>query len=221
MKNSTLAVLLLLGALTSVAQPTHLSYEVVRTFEEPIGSTDLTGFSTFRVYVHFESEDDFLSSIYGYGLDTEKPFAYSPDEEDVAIVTDCECFNSEFGGLLGNRVSKRAMEMMPELVYNSYWTINLTNSDDKGFVAVATTITSGDSNEDPCNWRIDDGTIFTLHDYPNGRAGADKKVLVAQVTTCSEVFTIELCVQTFIESSRDNIHYWCPDGPFEISLKKE
>lgn len=69
---------------------------------------------------------------------------------------------------------------------------------------------------DPCNWILDDGSIYTLPGQPNGHAGETRRVLIAQITTCSTDLSIEVCLQTFVQGSRDDMHFWCTDEPYVI-----
>lgn len=217
---SALAFLsLLLAAATLTAQPTHLSHEVVKVHTGIVGETDLTGFTTYRVYLNFTHEDDFLSSLYANSLSPDQPFIFSPDREDLAIHTDCACYNHPSGGLLGNKTSSRVAQFLPELAYDSWWTINQTCTEDPGQVTIITSVVSTppDETDSVCNWVIDDGGIFTFVREPNGWAGSSRRVLVAQITTCSEVIGLELCAQTFVEGNQHDTHYWCTSERYIIS----
>ena len=41
------------------------SVETVMHHEGMVGDTDLTGFTTYRVYIHLQNQYDFVSAIYG------------------------------------------------------------------------------------------------------------------------------------------------------------
>ncbi len=213
-----LAFLFILLVVAVHAQPVRLTHEVVREHTGRVGAADLTGYVTYRVYAVFENEDDFLVALHGNTRNEAAPFEFSPDDQDVAIHANCDCYSSPYGDLLGNRISKRAMEASPEAAYDTYYTINLTNSEQKGSVSASTTVTSTGAElpANPCNWILDDGSIYTLPDQPNGRAGAERRVLIAQITTCSTDLSIEVCLQTFIKGSRDDMNFWCTDQAYTI-----
>lgn len=205
-------------AITLHAQPVGLTHAIVREHSGVVGTTDLTGYVTYRVYAEFKNEADFLVALHGNTRNEAAPFEFSPDDEDIAIHANCDCYNSPYGDLLGNRISKRAMEAQPEAAFDTYYTINLTHSEQKGSLSASTTVTSTGTvlPANPCNWILDDGSIYTLPDQPNGLAGETRRVLIAQITTCSTELSIEVCLQTFIEGARDNMHFWCTETPYVI-----
>lgn len=209
------AVLTTLGAF---AQPTGLSYEVVQRHEGMVGQTDLTGFTTYRIYVEYTNERDFLSSMYGSTRDSIAPFTFSPDDEDIVLEADCGCFHSEYGALFANGFNMNIAAMAPELAYHSFYTINKLGSSDPGQLSyIASTLSHSEEEATSiCNWRIDDGSIFTYAGEPNGYAHEGKRVLIAQVTSCSEELRFSVCIQTFVEGSQENVHYWCTESPFVI-----
>jgi hypothetical protein len=201
------------------AQPTGVSHELVATHTGVVGTTDLTGYRTYRIYVNFTNESDFMSSLYGFSNSTDAPFGFSPDREDLAIRTDCDCYQPTFGGLLGNSSPSYIAQTHPEFEYRSFWTINLTGSEQAGVLNILATVSEPtlEEAEGVCNWVIDDGGIFTYAGEPNGKAGPQRRVLVAQITTCSASFSVQLCVQTFVKGNQDDTHYWCPEAVYTIS----
>ncbi len=205
-------------SLSTYAQPTGLSYEVVHRHEGMVGDTDLTGYTTYRIYVDFTSESDFLSSLYGSTRDSIAPFTYSPDDEDIVLEADCGCFHSEFGALFANGFSMKIVAAVPELAYHSFYTINKMGSNEPGQLSyIASTLSQLEEDATSiCNWRIDDGSIFTYAGEPNGYARESKRVLIAQVTSCSEELRLSVCVQTFVGGNQDDVHYWCTEEAFVI-----
>ena len=208
-----------LASLSALAQPTGLSYEVVQRHEGMVGTTDLTGFTTYRIYVEYTNDRDFLSSMYGSTRDSIAPFTFSPDDEDIVLEADCGCFHSEYGALFANGFNMNIAAMAPELAYHSFYTINKVGSSDAGQLSyIASTLSHSEEEATSiCNWRIDDGSIFTYAGEPNGFAQEGKRVLIAQVTSCSAELRLSVCIQTFVEGSQENVHYWCTETPFLIT----
>ncbi|MGB1671075.1 MAG: hypothetical protein ACPHCT_06355, partial [Flavobacteriales bacterium] len=65
MKRLLLGVIAVFCSTLAYSQATEI---VVETYAENIGmagTTDLTGYNTYRVYVKFSSPDDFLTAVYG------------------------------------------------------------------------------------------------------------------------------------------------------------
>lgn len=207
------------ASLSAYAQPTGLSYEVIQRHEGMVGNTDLTGYTTYRIYVDYTNANDFLSSIYGNALDSIAPFSYSPDNEDIFLEADCGCFHSEFGALFGGGFNMRIAEAVPELAYQSFFTIGKVGSAEPGQISFIASAQSEPEDEvsSICNWRIDDGSVFTFAGEPNGFARNGNRVLVAQVTSCSEKLSLSLCVQSFLNGNQEDVHYWCTETPFLIT----
>lgn len=217
--HSIIAFCAFVASLSGFAQPTGLSYEVVKRHEGVVGTTDLTGYTTYRIYVDYTSETDFLSSMYGSTRDTIAPFTYSPDDEDIALEADCGCYHNEYGSLFANGLNMEVISVLPEFAYHSFYTINKLVSDDPGQLSYIASTLSAKEEDTPsiCNWRIDDGSIFTYAGEPNGYAGEGKRVLIAQVTSCSEELRFSVCIQTFVGGSQEDVHYWCTEAPFLIT----
>ncbi|MFM1931998.1 MAG: hypothetical protein RL226_1301, partial [Bacteroidota bacterium] len=195
----------------SIAQPTGIVVQVEHVHYGVVGSTDLTGYITYGVYVCFTNEDDFLSAL--YGLAQANPLIFQPDEEDLAIYTDCPCYESPFGAYLGSGINDVLIGPFPELAYDSWWTIGMSSSNDPGAVQVASTLPSTPvvTSGSVCNNIIDDGAVFTTFPQPNGFAGEDLKVQIAQITTCATELTVDICVQTFVNGSQANQDLTCPE----------
>ncbi len=213
MRKYLLVVLSALASLGSNAQVTGFELEVVDVWYGDVGSTNLNGYITYRVYMTFTNEADFLSAIYGLQL-TNPPFVVNPDGVDLFIEADCDCYNETgFGGFLGNS-APAVCAFLPEVCVDTYWTIGLEPGQNGFLQAVATasnpTVLTG---ADPCTTFIDDGAVFTLIGEPHGTAGTDLRILVLQITTCSTEMAVNLCAQTFVNGSQQTIVEECYD-PF-------
>lgn len=170
------AVLCTLGA---NAQFTSLEVEPWYVHTGPTADgVDLTGYTTYRIYVHLASPTDFVSSVYG---ELENP---------LYINSTTSFWQSGFGGLTGPDVNSNFLAFAPSLEYDSFVTIGRAQSNEPG--------NSINSVQSSCDmWITEFGTLggnleidcifggawFALNGDVNGVAGADLRVLVAQLTT--------------------------------------
>ena len=65
MKRLLLGVCALLCSTLAYSQPTGIVVETINENIGMVGTTDLTGYSTYRLYVKFSHPDDFLSAVAG------------------------------------------------------------------------------------------------------------------------------------------------------------
>jgi gliding motility-associated-like protein len=211
MRKFLLVVFAAIASLGIYAQPTGFVVEVEDVWYGNLGAANLNGYITYRVYMTYTNPTDFLSAIYGLQL-TNPPFVVNPDGEDIFIETDCNCYNeTNFGGFLGNS-APAVCAFVPEVCADTYWTIGLT-AGQNGFLQAVSTASNPVvlTGADPCEAFIDDGAIFTLFGEPHGTAGADLRVLILQITTCSTEIGIELCAQTFVNGTQQQIDQQCFD----------
>ena len=145
-----------------------------------VGTDDLTGYTTYRIYALCENTDDFVSSVSG---DSEFP---------TRIMSTGDFFQSDFGGLLGSDQNPALFAFFPGAEYDSFVTIGLTesasNSNGEGTINVVDNAANpwGSNFENGNDLIIDDeigGSWFIFNGNTNGTAGDDFRVLLAQVTT--------------------------------------
>ena len=155
-----------------------LQIEPIAVHEGMVGTDDLTGFTTYRIYALCAHEDDFVSSVTG---DAEFP---------TRIMSTGGFFQSPFGGLLGNNQIPALFAFFPSAAFDSFITIGLTQGPESGEGAVNTIESSenswGEDFENGGDLLIDDaigGGWFIFNGNSNGVAGEDSRVLLAQVTT--------------------------------------
>ena len=141
---------------------------------------DLAGMTTYRVYVVLPEEGDFLSSVSGEG-------SFS-----TQLRTTTSFYQHPLGSHTPNFLNPALYGGFPELEYDSYVTIGLDQMPDLGagegtIDAVQTPDAPWYSNfengDDIVIGSLFGGAYFTLNGNANGYAGADGKVLVAQLTT--------------------------------------
>lgn len=164
-----------------------------------LGVTDLTGYSTTRIYVTTENEDDFLSSVSG---DATNP---------TLVNTTTNFYHALLGAGTPNGINSLLFPVYPDLAYDSWVTVGLEGAPNAGAgEANVSTVQSNDNpwltNFDPGggqaggNIAIDDaigGAWYALNGDANGIAGSDLKVLAGQFTTTGEL-SGQLYVQVFI-----------------------
>ena len=164
-----------------------------------VGTTDLTGFSTYRVYVTLENNDDFLSAIFG--------LAATP----MNISSSTSFFHHPAGGNTSDQILPAVFPTIPEVEFDSWVTIGKTDATSPGnAIQVA---------QDPSEPWMDtfaagnnlviDGIIggawFTLFgvDAVNALPDVDGKVLIGQFTT-DGVLTGSINGQVFVGSDQQN-----------------
>ena len=157
----------------------ELSVEVETVAEHTGG--DLAGMSTYRIYAVLPQEGDFLSSISGEGTFS------------TQIRTSTSFYQHPLGGVTPNSINPILFGSFPELEYDSYVTIGLDQQpialDGEGEVKLAGNDWQADfeSGDDVVLTGEFGGAWFVLNGDANGYAGADRRVLVAQVTTDGSV----------------------------------
>lgn len=208
---------------TTFSQFADPAYSVVpvETHTGMVGTTDLSGFTTYRIYVHVDSDDYVLSAIYANFVDA---VVFSFDAE-------CDIFQHPQGEFIGANISCALQEFEPALAYDSWFTIGNECSGDPGNVTPAynqppQAQVLEDFNEDggigPGFLDIDDFAIFTTNDQPNAQPFQDTdgvwKVLVGQITTCGNFdfcFGVDLIDITQTGVTHEN--YICSSSPCEDS----
>ena len=206
-RNLLLAFVLVPSSLFS--QGYGLELEVVSndigTLVGALGTTDLTGYSCYRIYVTMNNEDDFMSSVSG---DINNP---------TYVNTTTHFYHTALGAATPNGINPLLFPVYPDLLYDSWVTIGMEGVPNAsiGESAVAT-VQSFDNpwatNFDP-GWGAPGGTIaiddpiggawYALNGDANGIAGDDLKVLVGQFTTTG-VISGQLYIQVYINGNGAN-----------------
>jgi hypothetical protein len=192
----------------SVPDGYWIEVEEFAVHEGMVGTVDLAGFTTYRIYLNMVNEHDFLSTISGeFGnpliLNSTSDYAWFNDL-DLGVDIGAEN-NSGFFGFL------------PQLAFDSWLTIGGESSGDGIDVSAAEgDISLFDEFNSGGNVLIDDPTgsaLFTLYpcdaedlsscdwSHPSF-AGDDLRVLVGQVTTQGEL-TGQMQIQVFGNGNAD------------------
>ncbi len=167
---------------------------VTLSLEEHVVHTSgtLAGQTTYRLYAVLPNETDFLSAVKGEGA------------EPLNITTTTSFYQDPNGGADGTNINSLFFQFVPELQYDSWVTIGHAPED--GTAQQNLTI----ANSPNQNWIaafeaggdivMDDifGGLWSIFNDGNsqGLAGADKKVLIAQLTTDGTI-TAQLTAQYF------------------------
>ena len=170
-----------------------------------LGVTDLTGYSSTRLYVTMNNADDFMSSVSG---DVVNP---------TYVNTTTSFYHALLGAATPNGINSLLFPVYPDLAYDSWVTIGLEGAPNAaaGEAAVSTVQSAGNpwaTNFDlggglpGGNIVIDDpigGAWYALNGDANGVAGDDLKVLVGQFTTDGDL-SGQLYTQVFINGDGAN-----------------
>ncbi|MBN30686.1 MAG: hypothetical protein CL845_01620 [Crocinitomicaceae bacterium] len=144
-----------------------------------VGMTDLSGYTTYRIYALCENEDDFVSAVAG------------DDEFPTYIHSTTDFFQHEAGGVLGESSNPLIFPFIPEAAYDSWVTIGLEGEVESASGEASVSILEGlepwvEPFEAGGSLNIADalgGLWYVLNGASNGIAGEDKKVLLGQFTT--------------------------------------
>ncbi|MGB1073068.1 MAG: hypothetical protein ACPGYZ_03160 [Flavobacteriales bacterium] len=196
-----LALILLVSALPPqlLAQPTGIVVETISDNIGMVGTTDLTGYSTYRVYVKFSHPDDFLSAVAGDA-------ANGP----VVIEGGNNFYQDPLGGATPEFNNPALFAAFPSLEYDSYVTIGIDGpSQNYPGTAGVSIVTDEDQPwsetfEQGNDLIIDSpigGAWFATYIYSNGVAGPDSLVLIGQFTT-DAALTGQITFQTFIQGQQ-------------------
>ncbi|MCB0760191.1 MAG: T9SS type A sorting domain-containing protein [Flavobacteriales bacterium] len=148
------------------------------------------GFNTWRVYVHFESADDYLSAVYASTESVPLTIGSSTDQ----------IWNSALGGITRDDITDAMISVAPVVEYDSYVAVGATStgnevsfiSSQPAFNLIDDAFGAGSTDELDENLYMVDGIWFNLpYDDDSFASGNDNSVLIAQITTDGDV---EVCV---------------------------
>lgn len=170
-----------------------LRLEKVTVHDGFVGDTDLSGYTTYRLYVDLQDSADFVSAVYGNELDT------------LSLFTSGDFYQNVLGGSTPNGINPILYPAFPELEFDSWVTIGIDQVPSTGNQAISTV----EDNASPWILPFEMGTGFEVNTITggswyivnngsaiNGVAGVDRTVLLGQFTTNGDLFG-ELQVQFF------------------------
>lgn len=170
-----------------------------------LGTVDLTGYTTTRVYFQTTNPNDFVTSVSGTTL------------APTYINTSTDFYHAELGAGVPNGINSILFSVYPDLAYDSWVTIGIEGVPDAGQgEANVGTVQSTDNpwftNFDPGggqpggNVAINDevgGAWYVLNGDANGVPDAEGRVLLGQFTTTGFLYG-NLQVQVFPDGDGDN-----------------
>ncbi|MFK7756922.1 MAG: T9SS type A sorting domain-containing protein [Flavobacteriales bacterium] len=214
---------LLSGSVT--AQLTHLSVEEIN-HTGIVGTYDLTGYTTYRIFAHTSSSDDNVVHVAGN----------EGNCESYVRTTSEGWFNSAFGGNTGSSISEFAWDIEESSLYDTYVTIGMVSAGSLGvpisenenglipLIGSGSVSLLGDAAQEFAQEMatgISGGNLelggffgsswFSIPDNPNTEPqGFQNSVLLGQFTT-NGIFSFALNVQVLGENQTESsgMHYWC------------
>jgi hypothetical protein len=182
-----------------------LTYEDVdETFQNSFGDYGLEidtvavdgimGMTTVRLYVTTENASDFLSAVAG---DNVNP---------TVIRTTTSFYQDAFGATLGSDLLDLDPSIAPGLAYDSYVTIGLDGApgiDDQPINSVGDWVGDFEAGGDIMVNSFYGGSWFGLYPSAASVAGADQRVLIAQLTTDGQL-SGQVFAQIFPEGDGDS-----------------
>lgn len=173
--------------------------------------TDLTGLTTWRMYVNFPSDDFMLSSVYGV------------NPELLNISSSTSFWQSPVGGNSAESIFPALFPFAPSLEFDSYVTIGKENADSPGtpIVTIGDWSTDFGNGDDIVMDDIVGGAWYVLNGDPenviNAYPDENLKILVGQFTTDGE---IDACINVQIFHNGDGSaaffeHICATSGPLQ------
>jgi len=165
------------ACLFAVSMAQTISVETVQVHTGMVGTVNLAGYTTYRVYVNFDNTEDFVSAV---GGDANRPFE---------LICDGTVYQSALGGNLGNAINPALFPFFPHEAFDSWLTIDVeTNSAANTFLGQVQDntqpfLTTFNQQGSFLINTVVGGGWFTLFPSINGYAGSDLKVLLMQITT--------------------------------------
>ena len=197
---------MVLSMSTSYAQLTGISVEEY-VDHATTGIEELEGFITYRVYADCSNAADEVSAVFG-------------DQTSPLVLTSTDGFyQNTFGEPFGWNINPAFFGSFAALEYDSWITIG---SEDNLVVGSHNTVgldmASFEAGGDLILDNANGGSWFTLAGDPAAQAGADLKVLVAQLTIPSGAsFTGNFNIQVFIDGDQSNSTQY-PSVPFSSEV---
>ena len=167
---------------------------------ETVAEDGIPGMTTYRLYATMVNPTDILSSVFG------------GDGYETNISTSTTFYQDPFGGALGQATNPFLFDLQPDLAFDSYVTIGLTEAPDALAGEVEVTAVQSEGS----NWIVPfesggdlamgggfGGAWFTLNGAVNAQAGDNLRILLGQFTT-SGTLSGQISIQVFPEGDGEN-----------------
>ncbi|MFZ6052236.1 hypothetical protein [Halocola ammonii] len=152
--------------------PTFLFAQFDSILIEEVDNKGLVEGRTFRIYVVVKNEGDQVHAI------------FADSNNDLFIKSTEPFYQNDYGGALASNVNKRLKREKPELNYDSWFTIGYSDNYRNQVKEWALDFSSFESGGD---FILKDGAWFVTPDDSQAYAKADKKILIAQLTTTGTI----------------------------------
>jgi hypothetical protein len=178
---SILSLLALFVASIATSQVTS-SLELVAQHDGLVGNTDLAGYNTYRLFLHFPNDMDLAYIIWG-------------DEDfPMEISTDSSFYQSPFGGSTSSNINPAFFSVFPELVFDSYLALGFEDSNGSSALTLGGLPDWAEQFETGDNLFMNDsigGAVISFHHLEFNQdlfPLVDNKMLVGQFTTKGNVW---------------------------------
>ncbi len=174
------------------AQLTGISTEIVQVHT----SGALQGQVTYRVYADLTSPTDYVSAVYGSGLNP------------LIISTQTTFYQHPFGASLASSIAGSLLAVVPDLAFDSWLTIGVepggaSPSNGVNAIGLTTALAAFEGGGDLLVNAGAGGSWFLIPGSTFGTAGTDLRVLLAQLTT-DGVLSLELNAQVFVAGQQSD-----------------
>lgn len=171
-------IIFIFSNLISTSQLVGVTVEPFAVHQGIVGDTDLTGYITWRIYVEFGDEGDYLQTVFA-----------DLESDSLVFNSTLPFFQSQQGGFFEYELPCILFETFPASEFDSFITLGRSSDCDPGG---PTQNFIGQPQFSQVNAQFEAGEDFTVNDgewgFPlevneAGFAGSDFKVLIAQLTT--------------------------------------
>jgi hypothetical protein len=179
------------------AQVTQIVAEPIAIHTGAVGDSNLEGFTTFGIYAELTSSTDYLTAVFGSA------------EFPLNISTSTSFWQHGAGGNFATDLNSFFLGMLPELAFDSWLTIGLTQApsgageEGIGSIGLTSALAAFGAGNDLELSTMSGGSWYALPGSSNGYPDENLRVLLAQVTT-DGLISGTLNLQVFIEGNSFN-----------------
>lgn len=201
MKN-LITIIFLLAGTQVIGQITSITIEEAVVHTGMVGTSDLTGFTTYEIYGNFTNPSDWVSIVYGH------------ETAPLFLANSGEVFNSELGGTtIYETFPTLLLTAFPEMEFDSYLALGSWGDNTTVYpIQVSLDSTQFAAMQEGEDLVVNDslgGGWFHSAIFANisegQEAGPEMKILLAQITATEEPYGC-FNVQTFIGGDTFNAH---------------
>ena len=179
-----ITLVLLFSGIKTRAQVTGLHAEIVAVHAGMVGSANLAGYTTYRVYFTVADVDDFVSLIYGNPVGVGQGQCPNSVETYGLNIQSGQLYQNLLFGACTPTFSCALGAVIPEVNFDSWYTIGSDCASPNTFLSGVFTETDFCSSFEAGNpVQTVEGGFFTLQDFDNGWAPCGHKILIGQFTT--------------------------------------